>query len=132
MALNVIQTTQINQKPFTITHPKEVNYPVAPLVSAKLFTPSSGVETLKIRVTLYIDAADTQTPRVEPNPATINNSLQLYFDYNYSEETPINLNVWYIELDFISPTVGEITSITSFLKDIDPETSRGTVTVITP
>jgi hypothetical protein len=55
----------------------------------------------------------------------------LYFDYNYKEETPVNLNVWYIELDYTSATVGEITSITSFLKDIDPETSRGTVTDIT-
>lgn len=132
MALNVIQTTQINQVPFVISDSKEVNYPMSPLVSAKLFTTTSGVETLKIRTTLYIDAADTELPWVEQNPEVIDNSLQLYFDYNYKEETPVSLNVWYLELDFTSPTVEEITSITSFLKDIDPETSRGTVTVITP
>ncbi len=132
MPLNVIQITQINQNPFVISHSKEVNYPVAPLVSAKLFTAASGLETLKIRATLYIDAADTELPWVEQNPKVIDNSLQLYFDYNYKEETPVSLNVWYIELDFTSPTAGEITSITSFLKDIDPETSRGTVTLITP
>jgi hypothetical protein len=56
----------------------------------------------------------------------------LYFDYNYKEETPVSLNVWYIELDYASTTAGEIMSITSFLKDIDPETSRGTVTEIKP
>lgn len=128
MALNVIQTTQINQVPFVISDSKEVNYPVAPLVSTKLFTPAGGVATLKIRATLYIDAADTELPWVEQDPEVIDNSLQLYFDYNYKEETPISLNAWYIELDFTSPTVGEITSITSFLKDIDPETSRGTTT----
>lgn len=128
MALNVIQTTQINQVPFVISDSKEVNYPVAPLVSAKLFTPAGGVATLKIRTTLYIDSADTELPWVEQDPKVIDNSLQLYFDYNYKEETPVSLNVWYIELDFTSPTVGEITSITSFLKDIDPETSRGTTT----
>ncbi|SHF99824.1 hypothetical protein SAMN05443549_1011135 [Flavobacterium fluvii] len=132
MALNVIQTTQINQTPFVISQSKEVNYPIAPLVSAKLFTSASGLETLKIRATLYIDSADTELPWVEQDPKVIDNSLQLYFDYNYKEETPVSLNVWYIELDFTSPTVGEITSTTSFLKDIDPETSRGTVTVITP
>ena len=131
MALNVIQTTKINQTPFVISHSEEVNYPVAPLVSAKLFTSTSGTKTLKIRTTLYIDAADTELPWVEQNPKMIDNSLQLYFDYNYKEETPVNLNVWYIELDYTSATVGEITSITSFLKDIDPETSRGTVTDIT-
>jgi hypothetical protein len=128
MALNSIQTTQINQVPFAIAESKEVNYPVAPLVSAKLFTPASGIETLKIRATLYIDAADTELPWVEQNPQVINGSLQLYFDYNYKEETPVSLNVWYIELDYTAPSVGKITSITSFLKDIDPETSRGTVT----
>jgi hypothetical protein len=132
MALNVIQTSQINQNPFVISHSEEVNYPVAPLVSAKLYTPASGVETLKIRATLYIDAADSELPWVEPNPEVIDNSLQLYFDYNYKEETPVSLNVWYMELDYTSTTAGEITSITSFLKDIDPETSRGTVTEIKP
>jgi hypothetical protein len=132
MALNVIQTSQINQNPFVISHSEEVNYPVAPLVSAKLYTPANGVETLKIRVTLYIDAADSELPWVEPNPEVIDNSLQLYFDYNYKEETPVSLNVWYIELDYASTTAGEIMSITSFLKDIDPETSRGTVTEIKP
>ncbi len=132
MALNVIQTSQINQNPFVISHSEEVNYPVAPLVSAKLYTPASGLETLKIRATLYIDAADSELPWVEPNPEVIDNSLQLYFDYNYKEETPVSLNVWYLELDYSSPTVGEIESTTSFLKDIDPETSRGTVTEIKP
>lgn len=132
MALNVIQTTQINQNPFVILNSEEVNYPVAPLVSAKLYTSADGIETLKIRTTLYIDAADTELPWVEQNPEVIDNSLQMYFDYNYKEETPVSLNVWYIELDYTSATVGEITSITSFLKDIDPETSRGTVTDITP
>lgn len=131
MALTVIQTSQINQKPFTISHSNEINYPIAPLVSAKLYTSAIGIETLKIRTTLYIDAADTELPWVEQNPEVIDNSLQLYFDYNYKEETPVSLNVWYMELDFTYPTVGEITSITSFLKDIDPETSRGTVTEVT-
>jgi hypothetical protein len=130
MALTVIQTTQINQEPFTISHSDEINYPVAPLVSTKLYTSASGIETLKIRATLYIDAADTELPWVEQNPEEIDNSLQLYFDYNYKEETPVSLNVWYIELDYTSATVGKIISTTSFLKDIDPQTSRGTVTEV--
>lgn len=130
MKLKVIQNTQINQTPFTILHSDEVKYPIAPLASAILITPAKGKSFLSIRVTLYIDSADDQLPKVEQNPVVIDNSLQLYFDYNYSEEKPKSLNVWYIELEYKLSKDEKITSITSFLKDIDPETSRGTKTGI--
>ncbi|GGA83728.1 hypothetical protein GCM10008015_25730 [Flavobacterium palustre] len=130
MPLNVIQITQINQVPFVISNSNEANYPLSPLVSTTLFTPANGKDILKIRVTLYIDSADKELPWVEPNPEVIENSLQLYFDYNYQEEKPVSLNVWYMELDYTSDTLTEITSITSFLKDIDPEVSKGTRTQI--
>lgn len=128
MPLNVIQITQINQVPFVISNAEEVNYPLSPLVSTSLFTSTTGVATLKIRVTLYIDSADKELPWVEPNPEEIENSLQLYFDYNYQEEKPVSLNVWYMELDYTSDQVAEITTVTSYLKDIDPETSKATKT----
>ena len=127
MSLKVIQTTQINQSPFIILHSEEVNYPIAPLVSAKLITPTNAQPFLSIRVTLYIDSADAQLPKVEPNPTVIKKSLQLYFDYNHQEETPKSLNAWYVELEYTLSEGQKIKSVTSFLKDIDPETSRGTV-----
>lgn len=130
MSLNVIQITQINQVPFVISNSEEVTYPLSPLVSTTLFTSTGGVATLKIRATLYIDSADKELPWVEPNPVVIENSLQLYFDYNYQEETPVSLNVWYMELDYILLAGEQITSVTSFLKDIDPETSKGTTTQV--
>lgn len=130
MPLKVVQISQINQVPFIISNTNEVSYPLSPLVSANLFTPANGDQILKIRVTLYIDAADKELPWVEPNPEEIDNSLQLYFDYNYQEEKPVSLNVWYMELDYSSDNLTEITSITSYLKDIDPETSKGTTTKI--
>jgi hypothetical protein len=130
MPLNVIQISQINQVPFVISNSEEVTYPLSPLVSTTLFTPTGGVATLKIRATLYIDSADKELPWVEPNPEVIENSLQLYFDYNYQEEKPVSLNVWYMELDYILLAGEQITSVTSFLKDIDPETSKGTTTKV--
>ncbi|MDD5152069.1 MAG: hypothetical protein PHC28_16580 [Flavobacterium sp.] len=130
MPLKVIQNTQINQTPFTLLHSNEVTYPISPLASVKLITPTDGKSFLSIRVTLYIDSTVTESPRVQPNPAVIDNSLQLYFDYNYSEEIPKSLNAWYLELEYTSPTVKKITSITTFLKDIDPETSTGTKIII--
>lgn len=131
MSLKVIQTTQINQNPFVIVHADEVNYPIAPLVSAKLITPIQGQPFLSIRVTLYIDSTDSQLPKVEPNPAVIKKSLQLYFDYNHQEEIPKSLNAWYVELEYTPSEGQKIKSVTSFLKDIDPETSKGTKIVIT-
>ncbi len=128
MALKVIQNTKINKGDFIFSSPETVTYPVAPLISAKFYSPN-GVLTLKIRATLYINSEDPNNPTVEA-PAEINNSLQLYFDYNFSEETPESCDVWYVELDYTSDTVEQITSITSFLRDIDPETSRGTTTNI--
>lgn len=126
MAFNVLQNTKINTGDFIFTNPETVTYPVAPLVSAQFYNPN-GVLTLKIRATLYINSEDSNNPTVE-EPTEINNSLQLYFDYNFSEATPESCDVWYVEVDYTSNTVGDITEIVSYLKDIDPETSKGTKT----
>jgi len=82
---------------------------------------------LKIRATLYINSEDPNNPKVE-EPTENGNSLQIFFDYNFSEETPESCDVWYVEVDYTSATISNITEVVSFLKDIDPETSRGTVT----
>lgn len=129
MALTVIQNTKINTADFIFTNPETVSYPVAPLVSAKFYSPN-GVLTLKIRATLYINSEDPNNPTVQ-EPTEEGNSLQLYFDYNFSEATPESCDVWYVEVDYTSDTVGNITEIVSYLKDIDPETSRGTVIDVT-
>jgi hypothetical protein len=128
MAFTVIQNTKINTQDFTFISPETVTYPVAPLVSAKFYSPN-GVLTLKIRATLYINSEDPNNPTVQ-EPTEEGNSLQLYFDYNFSEETPESCDVWYVEVDYTSDTVGDITEIVSYLKDIDPETSRGTETKV--
>jgi len=125
-----IQVAKINTVPFTFDNPITVTYPVAPSISTKLYTNSNGKLTLKIRATLYIDSANTVAPFVEKNPEVLGSSLQLYFDYNFNEERPKSLDVWYIELDYTSENAGYITRITSYLRDIDPATSRGTVTGI--
>jgi hypothetical protein len=130
MAFTVIQNTKINTQDFTFTSPETVTYPVAPLVSTKFYSPN-GVLTLKIRATLYINSEDPNNPTVQ-EPTEEGNSLQLYFDYNFSEETPESCDVWYVEVDYTSDTVGNITEIVSYLKDIDPETSRGTETKVIP
>ena len=123
-----LQNTKINSAPFIFVENATVTYPVAPLVSAKFYQ-VNNVQTLKVRVTLYIDSNVTTNPKLEI-PTEIGEDLELYFDYDYTEEIPVSCNVWYVEFDYTSATVGNITNVVSYLKDIDPETSRGTSTKV--
>lgn len=129
MAFNVIQNTKINTQVFTFSSPETVSYPVAPLVSAKFYTPKAGVLTLKIRATLYMNSNDTIPPIVQ-TPIESGNTLTMNYDYDFSEITPETCDVYYIEVDYNSPTVGNITTITSYMINEDPEISRGTVTEV--
>ncbi|WP_281226713.1 hypothetical protein [Flavobacterium aquiphilum] len=122
-----IQTTKINTEVFTFSCPEEVTYPVAPLVSAKFYTPKGGPLTLKVRATLYMNSEIPDAPVVEP-PVEKDGVLTINYDYNFSMETPETCDVWYVELDYTSPTVADITTIKSFMVNLDPETSRGTET----
>jgi hypothetical protein len=127
-----IQTTKINQggkHPFTFKEPKLVDYPVAPLVSAKFYTPKGGELTLKVRATLYMNSEIPDAPLVEP-PVEKDGVLTINYDYDFSMETPETCDVWYVELDYTSPTVGDITKIKSFMINLDPEGSRGTTLMI--
>ena len=129
MAFTVIQNTKINTTPFTFTSPATVTYPVAPLVSAKFYTPEGGALTLKIRATLYTNSEDTVAPTVQ-TPIESGNVLTMNYDYNFSEETPETCDVYYIEVDYISDTVANITEIKSFMINLDPEGSRGTTLMV--
>jgi hypothetical protein len=122
-----IQTTKINSVPFTFLEPGEVNYPVAPLVSAKFYTPKGGVLTLKVRATVYMNSEIPDAPVVEP-PVEKDGVLTINYDYDFSMETPETCDVWYVELDYTSPTVGDIKTIMSYMINLDPEGSRGTST----
>jgi hypothetical protein len=124
-----IQTTKINTEPFTFLSPKTVKYPVAPLISAKFYTPKGGPLTLKVRATLYINSKNPDAPLVE-TPKEKGNVLTINYDYDFSMETPETCDVWYVELDYTSDTVGNITKIESYMVNLDPETSRGTTTIV--
>lgn len=124
MAFTVIQNTKINTQVFTFSSPETVTYPVAPLVSAKFYSPN-GVLTLKIRATLYMNSDDVVPPIVE-EPTESGNTLTMNYDYDFSEVTPETCDVYYIEVDYTSETVGDITNVMSYMVNLDPETSRGT------
>lgn len=129
MAFTVIQNTKINTEVFTFLSPDTVAYPVAPLVSAKFYTSKSGALTLKIRATLYMNSDVPDAPIIE-TPTEKGTVLTMNYDYDFSEVTPETCDVWYVEVDYTSDTVGDITKIESFMINLDPETSRGTSTVV--
>lgn len=124
MAFKVLQNSKINTGDFIFSNPETVIYPVTPLISASFYSPN-GILTLKIRATLYINSEDQNNPTVE-EPTELDNTLQMYFDYDFSEETPESCNVWYVEVDYSSETVGDLIEVVSYLKDLDPETSPKT------
>lgn len=128
MAFKVIQNTKINTQVFTFSSPETVVYPVAPLVSAKFYSPN-GVLTLKIRATLYMNSEIPDAPIVE-TPTENGTVLTMNYDYDFSEETPETCDVWYVEVDYTSDTVANITTVESYMINLDPETSRGTTTKV--
>lgn len=130
MAFTIIQNTKINTQVFTFSSPETVTYPVAPLVSAKFYSPN-GVLTLKIRATLYMNSDDVVAPTIQ-TPTESGNTLTMNYDYDFSEVTPETCDVYYVEVDYTSETVGDITNVMSYMVNLDPETSRGTNTEVTP
>jgi hypothetical protein len=129
MAFTVIQNTKINTEVFTFQSPDTVTYPVAPLVSAKFHTPVGGVLTLKIRATLYMNS-DVPVAPIVVTPTENGTVLTMNYDYDFSEVTPETCDVWYVEVDYTSETVKDITTIESYMINLDPETSRGTTTQV--
>jgi len=132
MAFKVLQNTKINNKDFIFSNPETVNYPIAPLVSAEFYTPEGGKLTLKIRATLYINSDNNKEPNVK-EPVETGNLLKVVFKSDFAEGTPESCDVWYVEVDYTSDSVDNITEVVSYLKkknnDIDlddPITSRGT------
>ena len=126
---SIKQTTQINEpnSPFQFTEQVEV-IALAPLATAQL---NSGNNAVIVKATLFIDSNDQETPGI----LSINESdniLEIVFDYNFPEEIPEAYNVWYVELEYPVGSAGEITTVITRLRDLDPTTSRGTVTTVQP
>jgi hypothetical protein len=83
--------------------------------------------TLKVRATVYMNSEIPDAPVVEP-PVEKDGVLTINYDYDFSMETPETCDVWYVELDYTSPTVADIKTIMSYMINLDPEGSRGTST----
>lgn len=126
MYFNVTQITRINEQDFVFSDKSNLTFPIPPLASAQLYR-NQGVLTLKICATVYINSKDSQSPVVGTLIENDDN-IEVYFDYDWDESTPDTYDVWYIEIDYISDRISNITTVKSYLRNMDPETSRGTTT----
>lgn len=139
MEFNVIQITKINRDDFKFTDTDNLTLPVPPLTSAAHFL-NGKVDTLKICSTIYLNSRESKTP-VVGSISEDGETFEIYFDYDWDDESPETYDVWYVEIDYTSKTVKNITEVISYLKNLnsqtqvidgglgeDPKTSRGTKT----
>lgn len=126
----VVQITRINQEEFTFKNTKHLQHPLPPLASVEKYLSPGGLPTLKIRATLYINSEFTQTPIVSVPTLTDTTTLEIFFDYDYTEDTPETCDVWYVEIDYYSTDAASVTEVITYLRNVDPETSRGTKTSV--
>ncbi len=74
--------------------------------------------------------SDDIVPPIVEEPTESGTTLTMNYDYDFSEVTPETCDVYYIEVDYTSETVGDITNVMSYMVNLDPETSRGTTTTV--
>lgn len=136
MTLKVVQNKKINCEDFKFKDPQNLTFPIPPLVSANFYE-KDEVKTLKICATLYINAVESEKPTVD-TVIEKDGTFTIYFDYIWDKVSPDTYDVYYVETDYTSDTVGDITEVISYLQYTvptvggglgdDPKTSRGTKT----
>ena len=92
--------------------------PIAPLVTAVYVK-----DAFIFRILVFIDSNNITEPTFSVD---INNS-DFYVQYDFKEEVPKSYTAWYIYVSYTSPYIDKVTVYNS---DMDPKTSRGTVTIV--
>lgn len=125
-SIKVVQISKINsEKSFVFNEDKRVGFPLEPLITAEIM--DSNI--IKIRIVVFIDKDNEMDPYVEV-VSEIEDTLNISINYNFKEEKPLEYNCYYLEINYASETVSKVKKINSKLIDIDPKTSRGTVTMV--
>lgn len=141
MSIRIIKKTitKTNDTPLQMAV-EQTSYPVAPLVFAE---DALTAGTYKLRIVAYLPSEVIKPPRftIENNgtPYTViaegGKELMVrsfILDYDYSATaTPVNYNIWSIFVEYgLEDGLQPVDYILTRLRDIDPKTSRGTVTTV--
>lgn len=103
----------------TVASTQETKQPLAPTV----FKAIKSGKKLTVDITVLIDANFNGVPQL----AVDGEGTSFFVQYNYKEEIPEKLTHWMVTATLKSNCkVGD--KVTAYNQDIDPVTSRGTVT----
>lgn len=130
MDYSILQITKLNTIPLIFSSTKNLSYPMPPLVTSELVD-DDGESFIKVRATLFIDSENESTPTIDSITETAR-IIEIIYSYDYSEEIPSSYDTWYVEIDCTSKEIQDIKNVVSFLRDVDPRTSRGTQTRVQP
>jgi len=130
MDYSVLQITKLNTIPLIFSSTKNLSYPMPPLVTSELVD-DDGESFIKVRATLFIDSENESTPTIDSITETAR-IIEIIYSYDYSEDIPSSYDTWYVEIDCTSKEIEDIKNVVSFLRDVDPTTSRGTQTRVQP
>ncbi len=124
------QVAKINTESNFFFNSEILSYPIAPLVSTRFFQDKNNVKTMKTRIVVFIDERNKSIPKIGEHKIE-NNKLTVFIDYDYSDKIPKKgYTAWYFEFEFTSPQIEAIDTLETYLRDIDPVLSRGTVTMV--
>lgn len=140
ITISNLQMIKLNDSPIKFKV-SEVDYPIAPLVFAEKVI--NQYNTFRVRMVVYVPSEANSVPS-EPyfnndgKPVTFYTedkkelvARSCVVDYDYSSESiPEEYFGWSINFEY---SLGDLMSVDYFLThltDIDPKTSRGTVTTV--
>lgn len=124
--VEVVQVSKINiEKSFIFKDDGNIGFPMEPLISAEFLEPN----IIKVRIVVFIDKNNKNDPSVEI-VSEVDDALHVSICYNHGEIVPLEYNSYYLEINYTSDTVSKIKKVDAKLIDIDPKTSRGTVTEV--
>ena len=124
--VEVVQVSKINiEKSFIFKDDGDIGFPMEPLISAEFLEPNF----IKVRIVVFIDKNNKNDPSVEI-VSEVDDALHVSICYNHGEIIPLEYNSYYLEINYTSDTVSKIKKVDAKLIDIDPKTSRGTVTEV--
>ena len=133
-----ISFSRMNDVPYKI-QVEEVDYPIAPLVSVENL-PIDGF--YEVQILAYIPSGTTETPsftvvddgkplKVELSSGNtiIARNFILEYDFEHTK-LPTEYIAWEINITYSLNDLESVDFILTQLRDLDPKTSRGTVTTV--
>lgn len=137
LIIEELKFSRMNDTPIEIFVHEE-DYPIAPLV----FAENLGTEYYKLQIVVYIPSEVTNAPEFMvlndgyPVQVMISggeevNARNFIFQYDYAyKSTPISYTAWEIYMRYSLKDMESVDYVLTHLRDMDPKTSRGTVTTV--